>query len=1322
MIKEGNLIKSKLILAILVLFVLVGLTAVNAADDNQTDNLALENTEGVGNFTDLNDEISKIPTGGNLTLEKDYTYSSSDHDYNRGILISQDNIVIDGDGHTIDGAGQTRIFNITANNVTLKNINFVNGYLNENGGAIYSIHGLNILDSRFENNSASALGGAIYIENAFSNCKINSTFINNTANSGGAIYFKDAITKSTINGYFENNTGERFAGAIYVNGQSKDNNFSAQFYYNRAKQVSGGAMFFHNLVENNLCESIFRYNQAGYGAGIFFSTKTNNNKFNCDFRFNVAYSCGGAMFFYNTTNNNNFTGYFINNSALGQLSPENGNGGAITFKDTSTNSIFTCDFINNTAKITGGGVNYRQTPSNITFNSNFINNKGELGGGVNFFESFVNVVFNGKFIGNYAGYGGAIAVKTGVIENISFINNSAESGGAIFFDEMGTVINCNFDNNSAVEYGDGGAIYFDDEGTITSCNFTNNKADYRSGAVHFNGKGIISNSYFEKNTVTKDSGGAVYFVDDGTIINCNFTDNNGGYYGGAAYFWKDGIIENCNFIDNSAQNGGSIYVHGVGEVNNSNFTDNNARTGGAIEFWNMGTVKNSNFKNNTGVFSGGAIYCNNQIRIDNCNFVNNSAEENAGGAVYIYGNGEVNNCNFANNTASSYGGAIYFNIKGTVENCNFANNTASSYGGAIYFNIEGTVENCNFTDNSATKGNGGALWIKSGDVTNCNFTNNKANMNGGSGGAIASKGNALTISNSKFTNNAAENGGAINLQNGLLKVIDSQFNDNRANVNNFGFGGAIYTENSINNISKSSFKQNTAFNGGAIKIRNDTDAIIADCEFISNKAYSVGEGSEWNESAAGGAIYASGNLTLKISNSKFIENNIDSPNAFGGGGAIYSYGNLTVDKCIFDKNTAISENDLTLGSAIFAGGNNTQILINNTEIKNGESQRAAVYIWRSHTVIDNTNFTNNKAIENGGALHYYNGNAESNILIIINSAFAGNTANSGGALYVRNSDAKVINTSFTKNNAQSGGAICTEDCELEIYGSEFIENNATGKGGAIYNEGKATIDNSKFTANNATEGKAIQTEADMTISNSEFIGNGENCINVKSGAKITLNNVSSDVPLVNDTISMAILEAKDVVYGNDVNIKIQVNSSVIAQLNKGKVVVKINGVEYTADVKYGIATLVIPKLDPGTYNANIAYVDDNISRAEIPVNFTVNKKDIAINAKNAAYVINYGGTYKASFNVADGNKVTFTLNGKKIGTSTIKNGVASIKLTAKILKTAKAGNKNLVINFAGDANYNAASKTVRITINKEKQRWLPKRKPSGKLLKSKNML
>ena len=110
------------------------------------------------------------------------------------------------------------------------------------------------------------------------------------------------------------------------------------------------------------CRYNIRYNNAAYGAGIFFNKKANNSRFSSDFRFNVAESCGGAMFFYSTTDKNYFSGNFINNSALGKVDPTNGNGGAITFKNTSTNSVFECDFINNTARLYGGGVNYRQTP------------------------------------------------------------------------------------------------------------------------------------------------------------------------------------------------------------------------------------------------------------------------------------------------------------------------------------------------------------------------------------------------------------------------------------------------------------------------------------------------------------------------------------------------------------------------------------------------------------------------------------------------------------------------------------------------------------------------------------------------------------------------------------------------------------------------------------------------------------------------------------------------------------------------------------------------------------------------------------------------
>ena len=478
----------------------------NAYDVDVQDNVAFNQTTQtvtedyqssgeIGNFTDLNDEISKISSSGNLTLKKDYIYNLNDSEFKDGIKITKDNIVIDGEGHSIDGVGQSRIFNINSTNVTLKNIKFVNGYSVENGGAIFSITGLNILNSTFDNNMANKSGGAVYIDNAFSNSKIDSVFINNAAYNGGAIYFNGETANNAINGYFKDNNAERAGGSIFVRGKFLNNTIASEFYNNRANQASGGAIFFYSSIENNVFESIFRYNYGVYGGAILFYKDSNNNKFNSDFRFNVAKSCGGAMFFYNT-DNNTFSGYFINNSALGLVDEINGNGGAITFKGPSSNSIFNCDFVNNTAAKTGGGVNYRETPSNITFNTNFINNRAKTGGGVNFFESFENVLFNGEFVGNSAEMGGAIAAKSGVIQNMSFENNHAEIGGAVYFEEEGMVDNSYFANNSAANYG--GAIYFNSLGTIDGSNFTNSSSN-DGGAILANGNLTINNSLFKDN-------------------------------------------------------------------------------------------------------------------------------------------------------------------------------------------------------------------------------------------------------------------------------------------------------------------------------------------------------------------------------------------------------------------------------------------------------------------------------------------------------------------------------------------------------------------------------------------------------------------------------------------------------------------------------------------------------------------------------------------------------------------------------------------------------------------------------------------------------
>ena len=77
-----------------------------------------------GSFTELNDLINK--SGNTIELQQDYKYNN-ETDFINGITIDRDNITIKGYNHIIDGNGQTTcIFNITAHNVTLDNIQFKN--------------------------------------------------------------------------------------------------------------------------------------------------------------------------------------------------------------------------------------------------------------------------------------------------------------------------------------------------------------------------------------------------------------------------------------------------------------------------------------------------------------------------------------------------------------------------------------------------------------------------------------------------------------------------------------------------------------------------------------------------------------------------------------------------------------------------------------------------------------------------------------------------------------------------------------------------------------------------------------------------------------------------------------------------------------------------------------------------------------------------------------------------------------------------------------------------------------------------------------------
>ena len=123
----------------------------------------------------------------------------------------------------------------------------------------------------------------------------------------------------------------------------------------------------------------------------------------------------------------------------------------------------------------------------------------------------------------------------------------------------------------------------------------------------------------------------------------------------------------------------------------------------------------------------------------------------------------------------------------------------------------------------------------------------------------------------------------------------------------------------------------------------------------------------------------------------------------------------------------------------------------------------------------------------------------------------------------------------------------------------------------------------------------------------------------------------------------------------------------------------------------------------------------------------INKQNVKITVKVASFIINYGGKYSITLkdskgNAVAGEKVTFTLGGKAVGSAvTNARGLATVSLTAKVLKSVKAGKKNMVVKLTSK-NYNAAAKTVKITIKKEKTKITAKNKKFKKSIKTKKYI
>lgn len=372
----------------------------------------------------------------------------------------------------------------------------------------------------------------------------------------------------------------------------------------------------------------------------------------------------------------------------------------------------------------------------------------------------------------------------------------------------------------------------------------NNNSAGSAGAIKvFGNDTIISNSNFTNNNATYTDGGALDIGgSNASVYSCWFDHNDAVRYGGAIN-WKGGHGDDTILGSTFTNNG----CHGTGQ-------------GGGAIFWTSGDMNN--------IPPGGLIL--------NSIFINNTAYGHHGGAIdwYYARDSTINNCLFINNTANSDGGALYIGDQNghghhlMMSNNQFYNNSAGKHGGAIANQMSDSWIYNNTFDGNKAKASGGTLLMKEGNADNsvidhCYIYNSfidqnyAGNTRYGVGGAAIRLGegdNNITISNCAIINSTANKtwGGAI--------AIDSKSEHNsliNVTIQNAkvldGYGGAIYWKGSYG----------TMYN---VTIVNSSSTTLNDA---------VAYGSD--KSANGGAIYLNAfycNLDLiKIFESSSNNNN-----------------------------------------------------------------------------------------------------------------------------------------------------------------------------------------------------------------------------------------------------------------------------------------------------------------------------------------------------------------------------------------------------------------------------------------------------------------
>lgn len=1213
------------------------------------------------------------------------------------ITIDKENVTIYGGSEgdltktsTLDGKNTNRIMYITGKNVKIVGVNFINGYVLGNdantgsGGAIYStgsnttIDNCNFIDNKAPGNSDSGtdgFAGAIYFSGANAQL-LNSYFENNTARCGGAI--RIASSYSIVD------------NCTFINNVAK-----APVNYPSTPAVYGGSVYVSTSnvkIKNSIFENNKINDGSAYGGAIFYQKNNNNFEIdNCSFTNNTA-KRGGALFFNQLNNILVKNSLFYNNNASDR-------GGAICLTESSNKNItiLYSIFLNNTATNYGSAVEL-ESYKNFTMNYCILEGNSKNVGILSYGNIDANSIYNYNL--NYWGFNST--------DNFNYTN--------ITINHAGNPNIKNLDNWIVLKHTPDTFLNQHTNMTLSwvlndGSELDENLPDYTLYLSNNLPNNLKENSVLISNNTGKFS----YIIDtigDDTVTIKSFTEKQLDSFNLEVYeIGKSKTSQIKPVSDNQIIYLNNTYYNWDGTINITN--DN------VIIYGGFKPASGDGWDGNTSTLDGfGHLIMNitgNNVKLVGIKFINGTSSD--GGALYVKNNVVIENCEFINNTATSKGGAIFvanpvasqsdvnpdiyanpvtYSI--SLKNCLFENNTALQ-GGAVYtFIMKTDIVNCTFIGNNATQamgtagtrftGAGGALYIDSND-RNSTLTVYKDD-------GYVNWGDKLTLTNSKFVDNYAPNavGGAIHLFRPKEGCIDNNtFENNTAyRVGAVNIEGSQWFKVSTD-ILNSKFNYNKAtYIIGAVYYLDSGNSIVKNCEFNNN-----------NGSLQCGALQGYDVVNLTINNCTFNNNTCEND-----GGAIYLW--RAAELNIF--NSKFNDNKAICGGSIF--------IYEDSGIPIKYRDGIDTYCNISNTV-----FTNNKAV-NGTLYFYYKPSTKTTLTVTIkNSTFINNTAtDTASAIYDDNLKQLNVENSIFDNNTGDATIYLTKDnytldknffaTNSSITSDEFIASKIISKNGEYIAPDEIIVLNITSSdykyklvfISNKTKSQVIMPyyEANVTFNgtNPTVVPVNTDQISPITG-KVTFkaSSIYSKNLLANLTLEISEPPASDVemtvsvpseVTGNNVTVTVTFNPNDAT----GTVFISMDGKSYPGTVKNGKCSITIKDLTLGKHTIDVFYTG-NDKYNPIYKNVTINVKDnrAVVNMEVLTDKIAIGKSETVSIIIlpkdATGT-VSLTIDGKTFK-GNVKNGQCSVAVS-----NLTSGTYDMKVSYSGDSKYQPLNQTAKLTV------------------------